>query len=1749
MKPNINDPAKFSALKDKLTERGVSKASIETLKRALDLGFEVKSRADIKVLDIPTVEADILISEVSIGPSVSPAPAAALKTFKFVAKGATVGDGRLYGYQFLLGYTDNDNNTVEESYPIDDTQTVITDVSRANMRDNTEVSLRVKTPQGTYAKIAKGDVNTPLTADVLMVREEEFDAATISVAVETVAGPNTNPVTGSYQVSGKLICKDTDVEPDGYQIIILASVAELSDGTPEYVPVAYATSENNGYFLSSLLAFSDQADIRKVRRARAIVAKDDYQAEFEIKPIPIVEIQDSEPITVGAMIPRRVILVIDRSIPHTGDKDCKCGCSNLNFHDKKVFEEFSYHTVVRTTEPSVIADVVEEEEEIDLADIYGDAAGGIRVPIKIFRKFHEIRTRQRSIVPFVNNAANMPNAGVMARALSTDGVEANTPVALRRPPIFSDFDRNLLDRLTADAKAEEIADPNRKRVHKGRVHLTPLNQVHWDKPTIYQAASIAHGHLLRFKQEWMPDGYSLGDLLYSLPLAPGQKKQIAVLDWERRESAANSQQLDYEESLNNTLIRDRDISEVVSATLSESLRGRSTAKTSGFGAGFGAAAMGVIKGISFGSVLGISGGSSKSGSTASQDSSRTSTGNSLQSIRDRTMQAANAVRSQRSTVIQTVSQGERVQATSESIANYNHCHAITIQYFEVLRHFAIRNRFVGAQECLFVPLQISNFNIEKILRWRNTLENRLLMPGLRGAFAAVERIQNERESPTENYYDSIGYPRVNFAEQNIVSFQGELFVEFYFFNTKDTVDTALIEFFKKFFRVDLGSVDDYKDRRLTDAELSRMVGPRTIEHLLDAMVIETENGLSLNLDITLITPFRQNGRLQISLRPSGPVSIPRNTINGIKIRIDAAKVSSQDATSLTQFSDKYMKILVRSGSLRYRTNYFSGTLFSTRIDNDLFVGTDSVFIPTPLNNDELRNPRGEDVDAANTLIHHLNENLEYYHKAIWFDMTPERRYMLLDGITAPGKANGRSVASVVENTIIGVAGNSLIMPVAPGNQLDPTINDDVDLFARYYTDDNEPMHITLPTKGVYAEAVIGQCNSCEEKDESRFWRWEESPIPDSPNTQINPLNTDTRRTDPGNLQPKDFANPMVNIQNAPAVPDPTGLQNLTNLLGKSDLFRDVTGLTENQKNALATFQKSVDAAQAFGKEAADLAKTAGMIDLIKNAKRDGNLTNEQAKEKTGKAIDAGTPPTHEEKITRAKEQLTLIDDLKTKGSLTPKDAGDAVNRIIKDLGSSDAKGSGLVRSGSLDNIIDKVDGSGIGELKAKTTADGSEEFTITKSNQSAAGVAAGLTIDASPADRTFNPPEGMGITLLRVPQNLVSVANEYHWILDEGSVEVLNKAGVKNVTFGRQNFSPATAVFDDKASAHIVAKAPGLYRAAVVVRDKAAKAIIGTMSTHIGVPQFVVISEPSQLYQVDTTFSMLNPNDPPQAAFKAALTSHFAGLANPHLFSTVLSRLHLSDRRDNVLRKAREVCKNLLRTVNVRFIWDVQLSDTTLLDDKAFMLAFQTENIADFEKNFVVKVKLKGFSEQYGVYGVTGDSSSHIHNEEVEIFPGMYDYPRGAFVFDQAGSPLEFRVQQILNGLDTLTALLNQDPNDVPTKNRFAKLIDLWEEAFSRLLGHTMSHEICHALLGESGGLGIDGHTPPGSNNLLSRFARNFEDATGITISAPAAFPNEGSFILNRNSNIRQFVANIDTRLRTQLDLNYAVPPTSPFDK
>jgi hypothetical protein len=1260
MSENINNLRRLREVRNTLVESNVSERSIGAIEKALRNGLVFRRAADLAILNLPPADVAIVETAVTFG---TPAPEANVKTleYTFVPDGAAED---FVGYQFFISYINRDNFSVSESYPIEDSRIVYVDLDLNDIASGTSVVYRVKAPAGDYALIALGNPQNSPTEPLIEVANTALASTKIKVgviAVETAGNPEAN---ASYQVKGKLISAKND-KTDGYQVVLMAATTQ-TNGVPDFFPVAYAITETNGYFLTGFLIFNDPADIGRLIAAKSVVSKDDKVWERPIQ-LHSVELAGIDTV-VKKYIPRRLIIVIEEDLgdPATGPDD-ECGCGDLNFHEKKTLEEYSYYTVVRTTEPAIIADTLEEQDEVDLDDIYGTRTG-VKVPLTVFKKYHVALNTQVK-------AMAMPMAP-MERTVPDAGTSGGTGMVARtlNPAIGHAFNKDLLDQIIVDTKVAEQLKGKKKRQFKGRSYLTPLNQIDWDdEPTIYQAASVAHGHLLHFKQEWRPDGYSIGDLMYSLPLAPGQKKQIAVLDWERRESAANSQSLDYEESLNNTLIRDRDISEVINATLNENIRATSKATTSGWGFGMGGAVMGVFNGGSYGALHGISGGKSSSGSTASQNAHRDSTASSLQSISDRTTQAASSVRSQRATVIQTVSQGERVQATAESVANYNHCHAITIQYFEVLRHFSVHTRLSDVQECLFIPLHITSFDLEKCLRWRSTLEACLARPSLSKGFDAILRILKEKEN-AEDYYTSIGFPKSYFAEQPMKAMSGALFMEFTFFNTQEgKVSDDLVKLLRVF-GIPINA-NEYNDRYISNSELADMVGPRAIEFLLNSIVIETDKGTNLRLDLTLLNRFRQNALLQVSLRQSAatPTTIRRDLVNGIKIRLDSSKLSTENRDALTQFGNKFMKITIRSGSLRYRSDSMSQLLFSGSIDNDLFADGDAVYIDTPLNGEELRNPRGEDVDAANKLLQHLNENLEYYHKCIWCCMTAERRYMLLDGITAPGKANGRSVASVVENRLIGIAGNSLIMPVAPGNQLDPTIDEEFHLFEQYYSEENDPLRVSLPTKGVYAESVMGKCNACEEKDETRFWRWEESPIPDSPNTQILPLDTGTRRADPGNLQAKDFPQPIVNVQNAPNLPDPTGLQAMLQLIGKGDSFRDLTGLNQNQLNALATFQKTLDTATAFGKEAAELAKAAGAMKLVEEGKKSGVVKNEDAS-KQGNAIleDLQKDPN----ASRLKQGIELLDQLKKEKKISDADAEAAKAKLLKDFqDSSNAKTS------------------------------------------------------------------------------------------------------------------------------------------------------------------------------------------------------------------------------------------------------------------------------------------------------------------------------------------------------------------------------------------------------------------------------------------------------------------------------------------
>jgi competence ComEA-like helix-hairpin-helix protein len=1090
--------------------------------------------------------------------------------------------------------------------------------NRADLQDN--VTLRVYAPDGELL------ANTSLPAEKL---PEKLELKVTPKAYARIE-PNPDPDFGKpARLKGRVIDEAGRRQVAQAQVVIWAAEKE-APAAADFRALMVVETDPMGHFSGPW------------PRGRFSSAHGAVSLGREPVSVPIHLEKDKS-------FPQSVILPVDLDtvpVEDKSDSDCGCGTGEVVPRDPdmgdltradgtystdpglgrcvdftkpdRTLEEFTYSYVVRTTEPLIKGLTLKEPTKIDISAIAGLLA--------------RQQPAARNLLASAGVATELGDGEALMMKkpslpqLPTDRIDARLLHTLSRDPDgFSLTQVAAAANLTIHGDILRIIGQTIGR-QPGRTKLTGEQPVDWDdEPTIYQATSIAHGHVLRFKQEWVADGYSMGNLLYSLPLAPGQKKQIAIVDWERRESAGRTESISESESLEAMVSRDRDINEIVNATVNESVRGGSSASTGSFAAGLG---IGAILGP-VGGLLGIGGGTSSASSSAWQNSSRGTAANALNQLRDRTVQSASAVRSQRSSVVTTVRQGERVMATTETVANYNHCHAITIQYFEVLRHMLVRQRLTDVQECLFVPLMMSRFTSDKTLRWRNTLAGTVADRKLRAGFDALDRIHS--------HYVGSDLPTGSYADQLLDYMEGDLMLRFELARPKDKDDgfdasawgflshllpsISPSEFHKQYLKDQA-----FKDRIFLQ-ELAPKIASAFVQTMRFFAVSPSNVKTALPVDATLVPDFVNDRPLYVSLRLSA--SLPAMTRKDVQY-IEISDVSGVINLPFFQLLPAGSRVMVESANIRYRTKYSSGQLVRDgHVMNDL-VGGDTVRMFTPLTSQELRNPREEDKELSRKLLDHLNENIERYHHALWWRMSPDRRYMLLDGFEAPA-SGGRSVASVVENELIGIVGNSLVMPVARGFHLDPTFRQNerepIDLIEHYQPNTPiEPSRLAIPTRGVYAEAVMGACNSCETKEEQRFWRWEESPLPDSP-PAILPTSTDTRRAAPPDLTAKDFAAPIIAMQNAPAAPDPTGLSAAMGLLGTPGLFKDITGLEGNQRNAAEALKNAFDTAQFFGGKAADLALQAKMnkdIDkamrTIQTAKQQGLISKEQASQLSENAI-------------------------------------------------------------------------------------------------------------------------------------------------------------------------------------------------------------------------------------------------------------------------------------------------------------------------------------------------------------------------------------------------------------------------------------------------------------------------------------------------------------------------------------------------
>jgi hypothetical protein len=122
--------------------------------------------------------------------------------------------------------------------------------------------------------------------------------------------------------------------------------------------------------------------------------------------------------------------------------------------------------------------------------------------------------------------------------------------------------------------------------------------------------------------------------------------------------------------------------------------------------------------------------------------------------------------------------------------------------------------------------------------------------------------------------------------------------------------------------------------------------------------------------------------------------------------------------------------------------------------------------------------------------------------------------------------------------------------------------------------------IPLPTAGVFAEAVLGRSNAAEKLDVTRFWNWQDSPIPLTP-TDIAPVGMGSRGT-AEDLKPGQLGQPVLNIVNPPALPNPTGVGAVLGAVATPNMFRDMSGLAGTQGLVQTGMQETLQAATDAG---------------------------------------------------------------------------------------------------------------------------------------------------------------------------------------------------------------------------------------------------------------------------------------------------------------------------------------------------------------------------------------------------------------------------------------------------------------------------------------------------------------------------------------------------------------------------------------
>ena len=700
--------------------------------------------------------------------------------------------------------------------------------------------------------------------------------------------------------------------------------------------------------------------------------------------------------------------------------------------------------------------------------------------------------------------------------------------------------------------------------------------------TVPMAASLGLGYVLNMSQQWTFQGLGLGDLVYSLPLAPGEQQQMAVFERHDTTFVTESESFSESEAQQQVALSDTSTNATVGSVFNELANGGSQFQQNSNSSSSGASGGFSLGFISFGGGGG-SGSSSSSGSDSTWLSGqRSSVENATQSTHSSAENQAAARVNANRTGMRLASASESMDVTTKIITNHNHTRALTMQYWEVQRIYNVCTtvdnvtltclipmqvvRFMppGQPETVSNPSQISSLpqlleRYKYILRHMDVLQRAVPRRLRRG----LELLAQIAADPT-TVVDSSGS-----VAEDVISFN----LSGSFLSCETIYISAVTKRNTRVGPVQLVPMPGNQPQQIpqqTFISQNDLVAWLTNQRQSSMIMLQGSLALPSSVNRTDIIGFeitRQFKTVSCTLVP--PVVQTVNVLNGL---FGLGNNSWEQASGLFNNLNTTVPqtVTLTSSNLEQAIGGPMVTFFYAAIEdlntqgngaapapgetyiNDNLAGT--VLPPQPYPVPALQVApvvRYKDILEIEKSAQHVVRNTTRYSRVLWLSMTPEERAILLDGYTIGVPSDGLADASqmvpllnCVQNIVLGTFGNSLIMPFIIPQEVSETMGiDPAQLTQALLSYQREAFTspqstIALPTKGVLGEAVLGHCPSAEKIDLTRFWNWQDAPADTAPGIGEVQLPTTTPSLTTGVTAPNSLTNLPPLINNLITAPQP-----------------------------------------------------------------------------------------------------------------------------------------------------------------------------------------------------------------------------------------------------------------------------------------------------------------------------------------------------------------------------------------------------------------------------------------------------------------------------------------------------------------------------------------------------------------------------------------------------------------------------------